>query len=304
MKLIAMMMARNEECFIGLTARAALEWVDQLVVLDHASTDRTWLLLREIQIENPGRVELMHVADPVWREKTNRWRMLDKAQEMAATHLAVVDADEVLSGNLLPTIRKQIEDLTAFVETLCLPMIGLVGSTNSFSTTRIPNWCEVAVRNNDRLGYWGSNRSTLFKREYTPEEFVQAHPQADFFYRMPTNKFQSKKQIGQHCDGGMMHLQFVDERRLKAKQAYYKMQEVIRWPGRVPVDAINKFYDPAVFGEPGEELFSVPAGWWAPYQKWMDFLTKVVPWQEQQCRDWVAEHGAGRFDGLDLYGVI
>ena len=41
MKLICLMPARNEDWIIGLSARAALMWCDELIVMDHASTDRT-----------------------------------------------------------------------------------------------------------------------------------------------------------------------------------------------------------------------------------------------------------------------
>lgn len=100
-----------------------------------------------------------------------------------------------------------------------------------------------------------------------------------------------------------MHLQFVSDRRLRAKQACYKMQEVLRWPGREAVHVVNDRYNPAVYGSGA--MATVPAEWWAPYQQWMEHLhVDAEPWQEKQCKAWMAEHGPEKFKGLDLFGVV
>jgi glycosyltransferase involved in cell wall biosynthesis len=48
MKIVTIMPVRNEAWCLGLTARAALMWCDELVILDHASTDRTAEIASEI----------------------------------------------------------------------------------------------------------------------------------------------------------------------------------------------------------------------------------------------------------------
>ena len=45
--IVAIAMARNEERIIGEGVRAALEWVDQFIVCDHGSTDRTAEIARD-----------------------------------------------------------------------------------------------------------------------------------------------------------------------------------------------------------------------------------------------------------------
>ncbi len=101
MKIIGLMAARNEEWVLGLAARAALMWLDDLVVLVHASTDRTIEIAVEVSREHPDRVAVLLESDPVWEEMRHRQRMLAEARERGATHICYIDTDEVLTGDLL-----------------------------------------------------------------------------------------------------------------------------------------------------------------------------------------------------------
>jgi glycosyltransferase involved in cell wall biosynthesis len=67
MKIVSLTVCRNEEWVLGLSLRAALQWVDHAVVLNHASTDRTGLIVAEIMEENPGRVTYLEEMNPGWR---------------------------------------------------------------------------------------------------------------------------------------------------------------------------------------------------------------------------------------------
>jgi glycosyltransferase involved in cell wall biosynthesis len=113
MNLTAIMPARNEGWVIGLSARAALKWCDALVVLDHASTDDTPELLESLAKEYPGRVYTISVDDPSWPEMAHRQQLLEFARAIGSTHIAPVDADEVLAGEMLPIVRGRIEQLGA-----------------------------------------------------------------------------------------------------------------------------------------------------------------------------------------------
>src|ERR1700679_1270037 len=102
MKLVACMLARNGDWVIGLSARVALMWCDELVVVDHASTDRTRQILIEVRDEHgfPDRVHYLSDCQPRWDEMNQRQEMLEVAREHGATHCAIVDADEILTGNV------------------------------------------------------------------------------------------------------------------------------------------------------------------------------------------------------------
>lgn len=109
--------------------------------------------------------------------------------------------------------------------------------------------------------------------------------------------------------GGLMHLQFVSHRRLAAKQALYKLTEVLRWPGREPVQIVDRRYNIAVYGREtpppmDHDLRECPPVWWAGYEDLMaHYKPHETPWQETECLRLLDEHGPKRFAGLDLFGI-
>jgi hypothetical protein len=288
-KLVCLMPARNEDWILGLSARAALLWVDHLVLLDHASTDRTSAVMAEVANEFPDRVTVLVEGDPVWEEMRHRQRLLETSRALGATHIVTVDADEILTGNLLDTIRERVLATPAGL-TMMLPWQCLRGQA-----------CEVMVS-----GIWGvANACVAFQDG--PECHWAARDGYDFHHRQPMGRpFAGHLPIGRGA-GGLMHLQFVGARRLLAKQALYKMQEVLRWPGRDSLGAINARYDFAVYGAQQAEVWATPPEWWAPYwglMRYTDFSNENTPWQEIEVRRLWAEYGSARFAGLDLFGVV
>ncbi len=285
MKLAGTMLCRNEDWIVGLSARAALLWLDYLIILDHASTDKTHDILVQIQQENPTKVQLLYEPDPVWHEMEYRQRMLHEARMWGATHIAVVDADEVLSGNLIDKIRGPIS-LMGPTHDFAPPWVGLRGSILKYHTDGIwgNNWVSTAFLDNKQY-HWASRNGY------------------DFHHRRPMGITMQSFRPWKQGDGGLMHLQFVSDRRLRAKQACYKMQEVLRWPGRMTAFALNEMYNRAVYDT--GKMASVPDDWWSPYAQWMDHLhVNAMPWQETQCKLWWREHGREKFQGLDLFGVV
>ena len=284
MNLVGTMLCRNEDWIVGLSARAALMWCDRLIILDHASTDHTHDILVDLWDEYHGRLTILHEADPVWKEMEYRQRMLSEARVLGATHIAVIDADEVLSGNLISSIWRQIAALNP-EHSLEPPWVGLRGSPRKYHTD----------------GVWGDNWVSMAFVDQ-PGLHWTARDGYDFHHRRPMGRQMMSRRPWEQGEGGLMHLQFVSDRRLRAKQACYKMQEVLRWPGREPVGTVDLRYNPAVYGTGA--MATVPAEWWEPYAQWIEHLhIDAEPWQERQCREWMALYGDERFKGLDLFGV-
>jgi len=98
MRLIALMPVRNEDWVIGLTSRAVLQWVDHLVVLEHANRDATADILREVAQEYPDRVTVLNEPGETWTEMAHRQRLLEEGRRQGGTHFALIDADELLAG--------------------------------------------------------------------------------------------------------------------------------------------------------------------------------------------------------------
>jgi hypothetical protein len=285
MKLTALMPARNEEWVIGLSLRAALQWVDEVIVLAHACTDKTISICRKA---DKDRVIVSEDDNSTWDEMTHRQRMLETARKRGATHIAIIDADEVLTANLVPAMRKHVAALTPGT-ILQLPGYNLRGGVHQYHSTGIwsNRWFSVAFLDTAQLR-WSGDR---------------------FHHRDPMGMTVRYKKLGPHGMGGMMHLWGADERRLTAKHALYKITERIRWPEK-PVQQIDRLYNLAITGQPGDAAASwkyaaVPLDWWRDYRDIIEHLNMAgEPWQEAECQRLIEKHGAETFADLDLFGVV
>ncbi len=278
------MAVRNESWVIGASARIALKWLDRLVVLNHASTDESGDIIEAIAAEHPGRVTIIAENDPTWREMTHRQRMLQEARKLKATHVAVCDADEVLTGNLLGSIRDNIAQLPP-------------GST---ITVGMPcMWRSVdRYRTDGKL--WANRFDLTLAFADAPSLSWAAANGYDHHQRDPKGSRPGLR--GYRMDGGVMHLQWSSWRRLVAKHALYKIMERLKYPQKA-VPVIDSMYSLAL-DESGLELKDAPAHWWKPYEdlrKHVDL--KARPWQETEAQRLWKHHGAAAFAGLNLFGV-
>lgn len=298
MKLVGMCCARNEEWCIGVSLRVMLMFCDSVVVLVHASTDRTLEIVQEISSENKGRVIVGTDDNPVWAEMEHREKMLQVARADGATHLWIGDCDEIISANLLDydvrpdgtlsnIIHRAVENLKPR-EMLTLPGYNLRGSLDKFHSNGIwgNRWFSTAFMDDSKAHYGGDK---FHSREPAGVNWMQSAP------------------IMQRV-GGIVHLWGLNERRQRAHHANYKVHEALRWPNK-PIADIERMYNwwrsPADCGESQPWTYAtVPDAWLAPYAPLMKYLhPEDEPWEEQAVRNAVAEHGAERFRGLDLFGV-
>lgn len=291
MKLTALMPARNEEWVIGLSARVALSWCDSLVILNHASTDRTADIIGELQAEYPTRVFAISVPVAQWDEMEHRQFLLERARalggDLGATHIALIDADEILTGNISPNVREMVEQ-TPPCSMLQLPLYNLRGNIHRYHAD----------------GIWGNRIVSLAFRDHSAARWAGN----TFHHREPHgiawNPFRPLKQ-GQ---GGVLHLWGCSERRLLAKHRLYKITERLRFPDK-DIAVIDKMYSLAIHGnlphDPADKWTykPVPDAWWTPYEDvGQEHLhPNMKPWQEAEARRLIDEHGAAKFAGLDLF---
>ena len=296
MRIVATVCCRNSEWCLGLTLRAIMSWVDDAVVLDHASSDNTAGIIRDVSALFPGRIHAFHDANPEWQEMRHRDMLLNEARKVGATHIAIVDDDEILSGNLIPSIRDHIERIRPG-QMLQLPWACMQrGDIGRYYTGGVwfNNWVTTAFADFDRLGWTSAQRGGY--------DFHHRHPMVD---GRPDSMLEDRQPVPQKV-GGLMHLQFASERRVRAKALAYAVTERIRWPNRTSAEALNWMYGRAVY-ESNPHIFSTeaaPDSWWSPYANILHHLDiDSVPWQLERVRDLVAQHGREVLTGLDLYGL-
>lgn len=288
MRLIGGMLARNEGYIIGMTARAALLWLDELVIFVHASTDNTAEIASQVAREHPGRVTILTDGDPVWREMLFRQRMLDAARVRGATHFATVDADEMMTSNLLPQIKSIIENgpRKSIFEP---PWVCLAGGLDRYYAGGkwYANWVSVSFRDDPQF-YW------------------EARNGYDHHHRRPMglpmdryNPIRQSYSPEQH-EGGLMHFQFVNARRLKAKQFWYQLIEKQRW-GYVRAD----YAGTVEHSDPGKYATAAcPGSWFTGYGDFMmHYYPDAEPWHIEEIKRIVAEN-PGITKGLDDFGLL
>lgn len=294
MKLTGLMPVRNEDYCLGLTLRAALLWCDTVIVGLHACTDGSKDIVEAVIRENErGRVIVIHESDPTWDEMKYRSTMLAWARQAGAQAMAIVDADEVVTGNLVsqencvwPLDKLPANGIMQF------PMYNLRGSLTRYHAD----------------GVWGNRVTDVVFRDNPLAQWSGDC----FHHRQPQGVKWAPYRPIQHGQGGVLHLWGASERRLRAKQALYKVTERLRWPNK-SVAEIDRYYNLAIYGDPRKPEWGTPATWtyadvpeaWlAPYKQWLKHVDlETAPWQECEVGRLIAQHGLERFDGLDLFEV-
>jgi hypothetical protein len=290
MKILAIMPVRNEDWVLGLSLRVALRWCDQVIVADHGSTDGSRDIMNELGRDG---VIVRDDRESGWHEMEQRQMLLDTAREYGATHIALVDADEVITADILPHMRRLVE-ASRDGWMLDLPLYN-VRHGDQYHTNGVwgNRWVATAFLDNPQL-HWAGDC---------------------FHHREPfgVNRWHRAKPVAQG-DGGVMHFWGASERRLIAKHALYRMTERIRWPQKTAAE-IEFIYDPAT--NPSSQLAqrlnvagpwtfeALKPEWIEPYADLMQYLhVDGEPWQEAECRRLYQEYGAERFTGLQLFGVV
>ncbi len=283
---------RNEDWILALSLRAMLMWMDAVVVLDHCSTDNTRQILGEVAFES-GRLMVLREESPVWEEMRHRQRLLDTARGLHATHIAIVDADEVLTGDLLPAIRDMVYACPPD-STMQLPWLCLRGSKDLVH----------------RSGVWGEQSASMAFVDNPGLHWSSAGRSGyDFHNRPPMGRaYKAYNPIPTGLrTSGLMHMQFVSDRRLRAKQFNYICQELIRWPGRETPEQVRRKYSLAVYGDyqgnraAAHDLMACPESWWAPYAHLLKHChPEADPWQLEAARATVAANPGVDFGGDDF----
>lgn len=270
MRIIAIVPCRNESWVLPASIPALLRFCDDVVALDHCSTDATPDILHAFSVHR------LHEAEPTWREAAYRQRLLDHARELGATHVVTVDADEILTADAVGSIRGEIERLERG-DVLRVPWLTLWGSLDQYRDGDMSVWSRamapIAFRA-DSLNYDDSGY--------------------DIHMRVPRL---ASKSIWPKREMGLMHLQHVNQRRVRAKQVLYRLNEVLRWG--TPAKQVEARYGPTT-DETDMRLAPVRDGWWGAEKANIEL--DAEPWQADEVRRILAEHGREKFAGLDLMG--
>lgn len=290
MNLVAIMPVRNEDWILGLSARVALLWCDRIIILNHASTDGTARIINELGAEYKERIISVGHGRTEWDEMSDRQWLLGFARanggETGATHIALIDADEILTGNLISGIRERVAALS-LGQMLTLPLYNLRGGLNRYHLN----------------GVWGQRTvSVAFKDVNT------ASWKGDTFHKREPDGVQWQRiNFVLQGMGGIVHFWGANEQRLHEKHRLYRVSERVRWPHK-DVSLIEMEYSQAERGRPWMQdtperwtFADTPHGWLSPYADLMQYLKlDCEPWHRAEADRLIAEHGKLFFAGLSV----
>jgi glycosyltransferase involved in cell wall biosynthesis len=282
-RIVGLVPARNEEHVIAQCLRALSMHTEAIVFLDDASTDGTLGIVESLAGE--CRIERI-IRKKKWRrdEPGDRNALLAAGRDIGGTHFIVIDADELITSNLVNSgaFKRAILAL-APGERIALNWIQLWRSIDSYRFDQSVwtwNYKEV-IFCDDRKSSYSSNFI------HTP--------------RVPRAMKGSVRTM-EGYEAGLLHFQFVNWRNLLVKQAWYQCLERIEEPQK-PVASINERYGPS---KEERDLGLKPSdpAWFENYP----FFDRTVfdrpdSWREEQILGWFSTYGREYFAGLDIWDL-
>ena len=285
MKIVACMPVYNEEWILDLSLAALRPFVDEILVLDDGSTDRSADIARQagcVVLES-GR----GIADGGSRRcdadgvAAMRRRLLNEARSRGATHTVWLDADEVLTQDGAAGFRQTLAAMHPG-QKLFLPWLAMWKSPHFY-------------RDDDSV--WADNRKDFVFCEDGVSDYLGASMHEA---RTPGDN-DPARQI--HIDSGLavMHYQFADFDRFSWKQVWYRCLERVHAPGK-SAEEINATY--AICDDvPNVKLTPVNPSWIGPLDLDLRRFRSHDSWYRRQVEDLFAAFGTERFSGLDLSSV-
>lgn len=262
---------RNEAWIIGQFVAAASVWADAIVLIDQNSTDRT----REIARQFP-KVRIADNPNPEYNEAVYRQLMLEHARKIPGQRLIFpLDADEFLNADLFDT-----PDWQAM---LAMPPGG----------TAYGNW--VNLRDGFRSCHIFDHPVTLCYMD-DGSQFTGSYIHSG---RSPVHPTLPKLLVGR---GRLLHYQYLDWGRMKAKQRWYQALETLKYPDKRPIALYRAYHHMDVTSA---RCDPVQESWFAGYEARGIPLRTINceprPWFEAELLKLFEKHGVARFRKLSVW---
>jgi hypothetical protein len=285
-KLIGLCLVRNESWIFGMTARAALRWVDSLLIFLDRCTDNTDRIVNGLLKEDgSSRIAFQHTEQAEhWNEMDIRQQMLVDGRNMGGTHFAMIDADEAITHNQLANARKWTEELKPG-EVLDMPMVCPHRGLEKYRD-------DHTVWSRSQLSVSFCDRKDLSWKPRDGYHFHQRCPQGSGPHINPLH--------GDKAKGGAFHFQWVSWDRLISKHRWYVLNERTRWPNKKSVQELNQVYSESS-DEMGLRTRQIPKEWYGDYD--LHFVyPDHRPWYDAESKRMMETAAPGSLDGLNLFG--
>src|SRR3954453_8976257 len=273
-EIVCLTPVKNEAWILESFLRAASHWADRIVVLDQESTDASPAIAERFE-----KVHLVRESGARFDESSRQQRLIAEARALATRQqiLIAVDADEALSANIFG--GPMWEQLVA-------------AAPGTLVRFRLANFLPGGRRAWIPPG--------LFPFGYV-DDGADHHGTLIHTPRVPVRDGAPELVLD---DGVMIHRQYLDWNRMKAKQRWYQCWELLNDPRRSALDIYRQYHH--MDAVPEEQFVAVPDEWLAAYRDAGIDLRSVGDEEGSHWDEAVAtilrEHGVERFRRLEAWG--
>jgi glycosyltransferase involved in cell wall biosynthesis len=275
MKIIGLMPVKNEEWILNATIPQLKKFVDEILILDVESTDRTKQILKQ-----HGVFVLDQKYHPVnlsmWRQRLLNW-----GRERGGTHFVWLDADEAFSSNFTLSFKSYLKKLSPG-QKLSMYWAPVWGSPN---TIRSDNsvWCNLY-------------KDFVFCDDETSNfDNVALHEGRTPGVNSPENTITVPK-----ANGSVLHFQFVSQERFHMKQAFQRCRE-LQYQNTTPFE-INKKYSITI-DKQKPITKKIPCTWIKGIQNLDSLIDLDSDWYLQAIEELFREYGILFFESLQIWQI-
>lgn len=278
MKVIALMLVKNEDWILDYTLTCLRGFVDKIIVLDDRSTDSTLDLLSK----HPVTVMKGTIACNKGRKRSE---LLRAGRKDGGTHFVWLDADEVFTADLRDDFRGLLKTMVPGQKIL-LRWLAMWKSPFVFRDD------ESVWSNNFKDFVFCDDHVSDFEQTWTAEDLKKWGEFLVAATHEPRTPGENKPSniIRLETYGGVMHYQFAPWERFQAKQKWYRYLELIRNPNSA-TEIIARYRitedDPSARVSPIKSSwingYSVPCGIEGVKPGW--FLTEIQKMDERFGKD-------------------
>jgi glycosyltransferase involved in cell wall biosynthesis len=280
-KIIGLVPMRNEAIMIEQCLRGLSMLVDEIIILDDASSDSSVAIVESLASE--CKVTQIIRKETWYRDEPgDRNALLYAGRAHGGTHFVVIDADEMFTGNFLDN---------NYLRTIILNL----NPGDILTLNWIQLWRSVDYYRFD---------DSVWTYNYKPFVFCdepEAHYSSDFIHtaRIPWN-LKGKNYMISGYEYGLMHFQFVNYDNVIMKHCWYRCLERIRT--NKSGQEINAIYD--WFKPQNIHLEPAPRAWFDNYSFFdRTIFTKEEKWRKVQIKEWLAQYGHDFFKDLDIWFI-
>ena len=279
MKLVALLLMKNEAWILPAFLSSVAGVVDEIVAVDDSSTDDS----RKLVEAAGGHViaARTNARDGIEHWDFLRHDMLDAGRERGGTHFLCLDADEALTAPGREHLRRNMEKLEPG-QKLMMQWLALWKDPTCYRD-------DESVWSNSFKDFAVADAPGLTWEGTWPHRGVGRTPgtNADMLVRAEPD------------EGAVLHFQFAAWQMFQGKQAWYRCAELLQ--GRPPFD-INIMYAPTV-DDPDARTTKMPDSW----LEGIDIpagITELPPaWHLDAIYEFFDEHGIETFEPLQIWQV-